>query len=148
MEEQPEGYFGFIYMISVKYDKDLPKEIQGKVYVGKKQFSHSVKKKLSKKARKTTRKRVAKVTKDSGWLNYWGSNRELVADVKKYGEDKFIRRVLMLCKNKAELTYFEMFHQVDQDVMFANSYNGWISCKVFKKNLHDGNTIRTSQKIS
>lgn len=137
LESPPEGYFGFIYIISVKYDSSLPKEMKGKVYVGKKQFTYSVKKKLSKKARQTTRKRVTKVQKDSGWLNYWGSNKELIADVKKYGEDKFIRRIVQFCKNKSELSYYEVVHQIDQNVMFSNSYNGWISCKVFKKTLNE-----------
>lgn len=137
LKKQPENYFGFVYLISVKYDDDIPVELQGKVYIGKKQFSYSVKKKLSKKARVGTRKRVTKVQKDSGWLNYWGSNKELIQDVKKYGEDKFIRRILLLCKNKSELAYWEAYYQFDYDVMFSNSYNGWISCKVFKKTLNE-----------
>lgn len=142
LETPPEGYFGFVYMIVARHSSNLPAEMHGKVYVGKKQFSFSVKKKLSKKARVGTRKRVTRVQKDSGWLNYWGSNKELIADVKKYGEENFIRRVLSLCKSKAELSYWEVYHQIDQEVMFENSYNGWISCKVFKKTLNgtDRNT--------
>lgn len=134
LEEQPENCFGFIYMI-VATSKSLPKEMQGKIYVGKKQFSYSVKKKLSRKARAGTRKRVTKVVKNSGWLNYWGSNKELIADVKLYGEDCFSRTIIKLCDNKTQLSYWEVFHQIDQEVMFNNSYNGWISCKIFKKQL-------------
>jgi hypothetical protein len=137
LEEPPSGYFGFIYMIYGKYTDKLPKELQGKIYVGKKQFTYSVKKKLSKKARKTTRKRVTKVQKDSGWLSYWGSNKELISDVKKYGEDCFERVILELCKNKSQLSYGEVYHQIDKNVMYENSYNGWISCKVFKKFLNE-----------
>ena len=134
LEEQPDDAFGFIYMIVANGNK-LPPELKDKIYVGKKQFSYSVKKKLSKKARVGTRKRVTRVSKNSGWLNYWGSNKELIADVKKYGEDQFSRFIIRFCENKSQLSYWEVFHQIDQDVMHVNSYNGWISCKIFKSTL-------------
>lgn len=130
LEIAPEGYFGYIYLITNLLD--------GRIYVGKKQFTHRRTTRISKRARKATgsrkRKNVAHV--DSGWLNYFGSCIPLKADVAKLGEDKFKREVLMFCRSKAELSYYELKYQIDMDVLYKPSYNGWISGKVFKSTLN------------
>ena len=130
LEEAPEGYFGFIYMITNLLD--------GRIYVGKKQFTYKKRTKVSKKARKAagTRQRVITGRVDSGWQGYFGSCVPLKADVKELGEDNFKREILFLCNSKAELTYMELKYQIEKRVLFTPSYNGWISGKVFKSTIN------------
>jgi hypothetical protein len=124
--EEPQG-FGFIYLITNNLD--------GRIYVGKKQFTFRKKTRLSKKARIGTRKRVEITRVDSGWQNYWSSCRPLVEDVKTLGQDKFSRQILMFCKNKSELSYYELYFQIKYEVLLKPSYNGWINAKVYKNKL-------------
>lgn len=123
--EPPEGYYGFTYLIV--------NEQNGKIYVGKKAFTFNVKKKLSKKARKGTRKRVEVNKKDSGWLSYFGSSNELKEDIKVFGEGCFTRYILDFCKSKTELSYMEVKQQIVYRVLEVPSYNNWISCRVYKR---------------
>ena len=127
LEKEKEGYAGFVYIVTNKID--------GKIYIGKKQFTHRSKKALSKKARVGTRKRVEVKQVDSGWKNYWGSSKSLLEDVNKLGKENFERRILHFCKSKSELSYYELFFQVQYQVLFVPSYNGWISCKIYKNKL-------------
>lgn len=130
LEEAPDGFFGYIYLITNLLD--------GKIYVGKKQFTHRKTTKISKRARKATGSRKRKVVSnvDSGWQNYFGSCIPLKADVALLGEEKFHREVLKFCRSKAELTYWELKYQIDMNVLYKPSYNGWISGKVFKSTLN------------
>ena len=123
--------YGFIYKIT-----NLE---TGKYYIGKKAFFHNKKKKLTKKeiaeqigpGRKATT-RVDQV--DSGWKSYWGSSKELLADVKKLGEDKFERLILKFAKTKKQLTYYELESQILHNALFdSTSYNDNILGKFFKK---------------
>ena len=127
LESPLDGYYGFTYLIRNRKDN--------RIYVGKKAFTHRRTTKLSKTARKTTRKRTKVKQVDSQWLNYFGSSKELLEDVKKYGKENFDRYVLEFCKNKSELSYSEVKFQVQYNVMYVPSYNSWISAKIFKKNL-------------
>lgn len=127
LETPPEDYFGFVYKIT--------NTINGKIYIGKKQFTFKVKTKLSKRARKNTRKRVQVKTIDSKWINYWGSSKELLEDIKKLGKSNFKREILAFGKNKAHLSYLEVYFQIHENVMLNPSYNNWISCKVFKNQI-------------
>jgi hypothetical protein len=131
----PEDAFGFIYMITC-IDKNSDK--YGWIYVGKKFFLHATKKKVSKKTKTVTktRKKTIRGTKDSGWLTYYGSSLPLKADVKLIGEDGFRREILCFCRNKAELTYMELVHQIKHEVLFVPSWNGWINGKVYRSHLN------------
>ena len=109
-----------------------------KFYVGKKAFFHNKKKKLTKKelAEQTGpgRKSTTKVEQvDSGWRNYWGSSKELLADVKSLGEDKFEKEILKFCSTKKQLTYYEIHYQIQYAVLFADSYNDNILGKFYRK---------------
>ena len=130
LESEPEGYFGFTYIIrDIKNDK---------VYVGKKQFTHKTKKKLSKKAKQLPEnkgKRVLKGTKNSGWLNYYGSSKELNEQVKLLGENNFKRAILEFATSKSDLTLKEIEAQVKYNVLRVNSYNLWIGGRVYRKYL-------------
>jgi hypothetical protein len=132
----PEDWFGFVYIIKNK--------LTGRFYIGKKVFWNNTKTKLTKKeiseqtgpGRKPTHKIV---TKESNWMVYWGSNKELLADVKQHGVENFERKILKLCKSKKELTYYEIEYQCKYDVLTTNSYNDNILGKFFRKDLHLSN---------
>jgi hypothetical protein len=130
-EEHATGYYGFVYIIT-----NLE---TNKFYIGKKAFIHNKKKKLTKKeiaehtgaGRKPTT-RVNKV--DSGWKSYYGSSKELLADIKIHGEQYFERIVLHLAKNKKQLSFLELQEQITHRVLFKdNSYNDNIAGKYFRK---------------
>ena len=130
-EEYANGYYGFVYIIT-----NLE---TNRFYIGKKAFIHNKKKKLTKKeiaehtgaGRKPTT-RVNKV--DSGWKSYYGSSKELLADVKLLGEDKFERVIIHFAKNKKQLTFLELQEQIVHNVLFTdNSYNDNIAGKYFRK---------------
>lgn len=132
LKKQPLEYYGFVYRITVADSDDLPKEMRGRIYIGKKQFQYNRKTRLSKKKRKETGKRVKRTLVDSKWLGYYGSNKQLLEDIKSFGEKYFKREILHLCYNKAQLSYYEIKEQIGHNVLSCNSYNGWISCKIFK----------------
>jgi hypothetical protein len=130
-EQHATEHYGFVYIIT-----NLE---TNKFYIGKKAFIHNKKKKLTKKeiaehtgaGRKPTT-RVDKV--DSGWKSYYGSSKELLADVKLLGEDKFERVILHFAKNKKQLTFLELQEQIIHNVLFTDtSYNDNIAGKYFRK---------------
>ena len=130
-EDFTTDYYGFTYKIT-----NLE---TGKYYIGKKAFFHNKKKKLTKKeiAEQTGpgRKATTRVDQvDSGWKSYWGSSKELLADVKKLGDDKFERLILKFAKTKKQLTYYELESQILHNALFdSTSYNDNILGKFFKK---------------
>lgn len=137
LETIPEGYFGFVYLITltvpcifnnIEYQKDT-------IYIGKKFFTFRKKSKLSRKARVGTRKRVKVEQIDSGWNNYFGSSKELKELVQVLGEGSFKREILHLCKSKTELSYMELYEQITRRVLFVPSFNGWISARIYRKHL-------------
>lgn len=125
-----EDWFGFVYIIR-NVDS-------GKMYIGKKVFWNNNKKPLTKgeiaeqsgPGRKPTHKVV---TKESNWKTYWGSNKELLKDLKIEGPEKFQRQILKLCKTKKQLTYYEIHYQCIEEVLIKNSYNDNISGRYFRK---------------
>ena len=128
LESPPEGYYGFIY--SIVDDK-------GRVYFGKKAFTHRKKTKLSKKARIGTRKRVKTEQVDSGWLNYWGSSIPLLEYIKTCkNTDKFKRQIIYLCPDKQSLTYYEVKILIDNEVLFRDDcWNGNILGRMYKNKI-------------
>jgi len=122
LTEIPEGYIGFVYLITNLKD--------GRKYVGKKLFNFT-----SRKAVKgSTRKK--KVVKESDWQEYYGSSEELKEEVKTIGEDNFSREILHLCKSKSECSYLETWEIFNRHVLLDDSYyNSWVSCKIHKKHV-------------
>lgn len=135
VKKQPKDYYGFIYKI-IAIGENLPTDIQGKIYIGKKAFTHTTKRKLSKKKKLAlkTRARSEKVVVDSKWMSYWGSSKELIEDIKKYGEENFERKIIHLVYTKSECNYYEAVEIIRHRVLmpYINSYNKWLSVKVFK----------------
>ena len=133
-EFDPQDYFGFVYKIT--------NLTNGKFYIGKKYFYHTSNVKLGKKelaalpvtrGRKSTTKQVIK---ESDWISYWGSSKELQQDVKELGAEMFECIILKLCKDKKELTYYELHYQCTNECLLSyNSYNDNILGKFFRKDL-------------
>ena len=119
-EQIPEGIVGFVYCIT--------NLTNNRKYIGKKNFYFSRTKTIKGKKKRT------KV--ESDWRNYYGSNKELIADVALYGKENFKREILMLCKSKGEFAYYEAKYQFDNKVLESEEYyNSWIFVRVHKKHL-------------
>jgi len=132
LETAPEGWYGFIY--SIRDDK-------GWYYFGKKAFVHAQKKVLSKKARAASdnpRVRVSRGTKDSGWLDYWGSCKPLLAYIAERGSTQgFHREIIKLCRDKQSLAYWETDLLIRNGVLWNDKcWNGNVAAKYFKGKIH------------
>ena len=87
-------------------------------------------KKLPGNSRKTFKREV----KESLWKNYTGSSKTLTEDIKN--GDIYEKEILMFCLTKAEMTYHESAMIICSGALLDdNSYNFWVSCKVYKKHL-------------
>lgn len=131
IEDFPENTFGFVYRIT--------NLTNGKCYIGKKQLLSKVNKKLGKKeiaALPSKRGRTPSkklVISESNWKSYWGSCKPLLEDLKKLGEDKFSREILMICSSKKLLTYYEAAFQIKEDILLIESYNDTILGHYYRK---------------
>lgn len=97
-------------------------------YVGKKLFKFT---RTSKKKGKRVKKQI-----DSDWLDYYGSNKELLSHVDLFGKEKFKREILYLCKSKGEASYMEAKEQFNRDALISeNYYNEWIMVRVRKSHI-------------
>jgi hypothetical protein len=124
----PEGAVGFIYHMSVILNGNTY------AYIGKKNFFANIKKKLSKKALAlVTDKRLKKYTREQkpNFMNYYSSNQQL----KEAHKAGFIikREILMICYSATELTYQEVKHQFQYEVLEKEGFlNGNILGKFYK----------------
>lgn len=120
-DEVVEGYTAFVYQITnLKTNKK---------YIGKKRLQFT--------KTRSVKKKKKKVKVPSDWKTYYGSNKELLADVEKHGEKNFKREVLRLCKTLGESTYWEAHYQFTEGVLLKPDeyYNEWIMCKVRRSHL-------------
>lgn len=101
----PQDTYGFIYRIT-----HVP---SGKAYIGKKVLQFTRKAKLTKRdlamyegvqGRKPSYK---KITKESDWKKYYGSNDALKEMLEVHPKDEFKREILILASSKKLLTYYE-----------------------------------------
>ena len=81
--------YGFVYRITNK--------INGREYLGRKYFWQKRKPKGGKR----------RVTSESNWKKYYGSNDELKEDVKKHGIENFTREILSLHKTVGKTNFAE-----------------------------------------
>lgn len=94
--------FGFVYCITNK--------IGGRKYIGCKQI-------------KTVRR--------SDWKSYTGSNKELNADIEKFGKEHFSFEILALCMDRLSLRYTEGKFIMDTDAIWSdNFYNQLIHLRI------------------
>lgn len=122
--------YAYIYLIT--------NLLNNKIYVGKKQLNFYKKVALSKKEKllpENKRKRYKIIVTDGGWEKYYGSSQELKEDIKKYGIDNFKKEILQEVYSKSEASYWEGYWQFHFKVLEIDSYNKWISLKVYKNNL-------------
>lgn len=120
IEQIPEGMVGYVYLIT--------NLVNNRKYIGKKNFYFTKTKQVKGKKKRT------KV--ESDWKDYYGSNKELQADVDKFGKESFKREILKLCKTKGEFGYYEAKYQFDNNVLESDDYyNSWIMVRVHKKHL-------------
>ena len=118
--EIPDGYEAFVYVIT--------NTVTGRKYIGKKLFKFT---RTSKKKGKRVKKQV-----DSDWIDYYGSNKELLSHVDLFGKEKFQREILYLCKSKGEASYMEAKEQFNRDALISeNYYNEWIMVRVRKSHM-------------
>ncbi len=129
IKDLPKDCIGFVYIITnIK---------TGKFYIGKKSLYHSRRTRISKREKVSTKTRATfkTVVKESDWYTYHGSSEELKKDIKKYKQDNFKREILRCCFSKKELSYMELRYMIEYDVLRANSYNGNILGKFYRKDL-------------
>ena len=118
--EDIADYVGFVYLITNLQN--------GRKYIGKKNFY------FSKTRTVKGKKKRSKV--ESDWKKYFGSNKELLEDVEKLGQENFKREIIKLCKSKGEFGYYEAKYQFENNVLESNDYyNTWIMVRVHKKHL-------------
>jgi hypothetical protein len=123
IEEIPEGYIGFVYLITNLQTRQK--------YIGKKlaQFKRT---KPPLKGKRLKRRSVV----ESDWREYWGSSDRLNADVQSLGEENFTREILYFCKSKAEMSYLEALEQFERRVLETDEYyNGIINVRVGGSNI-------------
>jgi len=124
-----ERPLGFIYKIT--------NTVNGKIYIGRKSFTATKKSSIGKRAlAKMVDKRGSKtktVVKTSNWQLYTGSNKQLNEDIKN--GDNINREIIHLCFTKKQMTYWELFYQMQYDVLRADSYNDNILGKFFRADL-------------
>jgi hypothetical protein len=130
--------YGFIYRIT---------NIEtGKFYIGKKQLISITNKKLGKKeliiikeerkqnkiqGKQPTKKQVIQ---ESNWLDYWGSSKPLLEEIKQLGKEKYKREIIQIAQNTKQLSYYETLYQMSENVLQReDSYNDNIAGKYFKK---------------
>lgn len=117
-EEAPKDKEAFLYII---YEKDT-----GQKYIGQKIFW--TKRKDPKKGRR--------VTKESDWANYYGSNETLKVNVKRKGKENYLRIILRLCSTRGEVHFFEECYMHALGVLWDISfYNDNIRGKIFRRNV-------------
>tara|TARA_Y100000361_G_scaffold9821_1_gene7940 strand:- start:6 stop:455 length:450 start_codon:yes stop_codon:yes gene_type:complete len=132
----PKDTYGFIYRVI-----HLP---SGKSYIGRKNLYHNRKQKLTKKeialltgpGRKPTHKRVEK---ESDWLNYYGSNKEVIGLIKEGKSEEFKKYIIKLAPNKKLLTYYETKYLFVYGVLEKPDeyYNDNILGKFYTKDLEN-----------
>lgn len=122
---------GFVYKIT-----NLETQ---QVYIGKKSLYSNLKKKIGVRAKKATgtRKTFERIRKESDWMKYYGSSKELLADITKLGKDRFKREIIELCCSKKYLSYAEFAWQVKLDVLKTNSYNGNVLGRWYSRDMEN-----------
>jgi hypothetical protein len=124
IDDCPEEVLGFIYIVTHKES--------GMKYVGKKQI-RTLRKLPPLKGQKRKRKKIV----ETDWKKYYGSSERVCDIIKEEGAMSFSREIIKLCKTKAELGYFEMKYQIENDVLIKPNeyYNAFVGGKIHRNHL-------------
>jgi len=121
-QDIPEEAYGFVYCVE--------NTLTGRKYIGKKFFWKVLRRKVA------GRKNRKVVKSESDWKKYYGSNKELLEDLRINGEEHFKRSIVRICNNKTECAYYEMKAQIDLEVLLREDYyNEFIGGKIVGRNL-------------
>jgi len=130
LSDFPENTLGFIYKIT--------NTVTGRIYIGQKKLYSTTKRNFGKKeAALITDKRKKLheyVTKEMrGWRTYSGSCKPLTSDLEN--GDTYKKEILQICRNKAEITYYELKYQFEYGVIEpgSNAYNANVLGKMYRK---------------
>jgi hypothetical protein len=118
-EPDPIRYFGFVYIISC--------EIDGKKYVGKKQYWKSRSGAVGCKSKVSDRSSVKwkpDCWTESDWRTYTGSSKSFNEHIKIQGKENFTFTILRQCRSKGSLHYAEIEEQVSRGVLVSKLENG------------------------
>ena len=128
-----EEAVGFVYKIT--------NTVTGRFYIGKKNLYSERKTKISnrEKTQTKTRKTFKRVVKESTWKTYYGSCAELTEEIAMTDKKFYQREILEVCCSKKYLGYCELAHQIKNDVLTNNSYNGNILGKYFPSDMQNCN---------
>lgn len=100
LDDDLSRFDGFVYVI-----ENLR---TGRLYVG----------------RKFMKAMVRGVLREAPWRKYWGSSKELTADIEALGHDAFRRTVLIFCETKADTVFREIEEQFKREVLSARLPDG------------------------
>ena len=137
LSDFPPNSFGFVYLVTHKPSN--------KKYIGKKVLYFSKKVKLGKKELAKLqgvvgRKPAYKIAvKESDWLNYYGSQKELKSLLIESKTKDFKREILKIVPSKKLLTYFETKYQMIYQVLEKPDefFNDNILGKFYTKDFED-----------
>lgn len=111
-------HLAYVYLIT--------DNITGKKYVGLKGFYSTTTKRPTK-----AQPKKKKVTVESAWMDYVGSNTTFKAIAEEFGVGRFHREILHLCKSRSQAAYLEVYEQVTRNVLLDDTYiNGIVACRV------------------
>lgn len=122
---------------AVAYVYAITNTISGRRYIGKKSLRRS-------KIKRKAGARNSKIITESNWRDYYGSNKQLLADVAYYGELNFTREILCWCKTKGDANYYELKYQILEQVLEKEEYyNVYIGSRIHANHLSVNKRPRT-----
>ena len=101
----PDKYYGFVY--------EITNNINGRKYIGMKQYSFSRKKKVKGSVRRRS------FILPSKWEFYTGSCNELNDDIEKFGKENFTFKIIWNCTTRGMMKYMEAKEQFKKDVLIG-----------------------------
>ena len=120
-----DSFTGFVYVI-----ENLR---TGRKYIGKKLLKHRKTKQVKGKKKR--------ILVESDWQEYYGSNKQLLEDVEEFGKENFKRTILKWCSTKGSCSYWELYHQMINHVLFdENYYNEFVGAKIHSRHIKNGKT--------
>ncbi len=87
--EKIGDHYGFVYLIE--------NQLTGQKYIGRKYFWQ----------KRKPKGKTRRVTSESDWKKYYGSNDQLKADVKEFGVENFTRKIISLHKTVGKTNFAE-----------------------------------------